>query len=136
MTTDSRTGEPITAAQARNGAFIWTVPNPLYFKIIDYEENPFLRPYNTVHFQIRFNHNLRKALEIHQCFLNFRVLTPLRAPTWRFLRIFSRHVLGYLNNLGVISLNDVINAVDYVLYDVFNNTLSVSESHIIKFNLY
>nr|UZH24601.1 replication enhancer protein [Chayote yellow mosaic virus]UZH24607.1 replication enhancer protein [Chayote yellow mosaic virus]UZH24613.1 replication enhancer protein [Chayote yellow mosaic virus]UZH24625.1 replication enhancer protein [Chayote yellow mosaic virus] len=132
---DLRTGELITAHQAQNSVFIWELTNPLYFKIVDHIERP-----NTNHdilsIQIRFNHNLRKALGIHKCFLNFRVWTTLRPQTGRFLRVFRTQVLKYLDSIHVISINFVIRAVAHVLNSVLTGTLDVIENHEIKFNIY
>nr|UZH24577.1 replication enhancer protein [Chayote yellow mosaic virus] len=132
---DLRTGELITAHQAQNSVFIWELTNPLYFKIVDHIERP-----NTNHdilsIQIRFNHNLRKALGIHKCFLNFRVWTTLRPQTGRFLRVFKTQVLKYLDSVHVISINFVIRAVAHVLNSVLTGTIDVIENHEIKFNVY
>nr|QDG02860.1 replication enhancer protein [Pepper yellow vein Mali virus]QDG02866.1 replication enhancer protein [Pepper yellow vein Mali virus] len=133
---DSRTGEHITARQAKNGVFIWEINNPLYFTITNHDVRPFNMNQDILTLQIRFNHNLRRALGIHKCFLNFKVWTTLRPQTGLFLRVFRFQVLKYLNNLGVISINNVIRAVDHVLYVVLVNTISVMENHEIKFNVY
>nr|QDG02962.1 replication enhancer protein [Pepper yellow vein Mali virus] len=133
---DSRTGEHITALQAKNGVFIWEINNPLYFTITNHDIRPFNMNQDILTLQIRFNHNLRRALGIHKCFLNFKVWTTLRPQTGLFLRVFRFQVLKYLNNLGVISINNVIRAVDHVLYVVLVNTISVMDNHEIKFNLY
>nr|AMB51337.1 replication enhancer [Tomato leaf curl Cameroon virus] len=133
---DSRTGELITAHQAWNGVFIWEIQNPLYFKITNHDERPFNYQHDIITVQIRFNHNLRKALGIHKCFLNFKVWTSLRPQTGRFLRVFRVQVLKYLENLGVISINAIIRAVDHVLYNVLESTNYVLEQHEIKFNIY
>nr|QDG02854.1 replication enhancer protein [Pepper yellow vein Mali virus] len=133
---DSRTGEHITARQAKNGVFIWEINNPLYFTITNHDVRPFNMNQDILTLQIRFNHNLRRALGIHKCFLNFKVWTTLRPQTGLFLRVFRFQVLKYLNNLGVISINNVIRAVDHVLYVVLVNTISVLENHEIKFNVY
>nr|QDG02908.1 replication enhancer protein [Pepper yellow vein Mali virus] len=133
---DSRTGEHITARQAKNGVFIWEINNPLYFTITNHDIRPFNMNQDILTLQIRFNHNLRRALGIHKCFLNFKVWTTLRPQTGLFLRVFRFQVLKYLNNLGVISINNVIRAVDHVLYVVLVNTISVMENHEIKFNVY
>ncbi|CAM91894.1 C3 protein [Tomato leaf curl Anjouan virus] len=133
---DLRTGEIITAAQTQSGVFIWEIQNPLYFKIIYHHSRPFNMNQDILLIQIRFNHNLRKELGIHKCFLNFKVWTSLRPQTGHFLRVFKVHVLRYLDRLGVVSINSVIKAVDYVLYDVLVNTLQVTENHEIKFNIY
>ncbi|CAM91926.1 C3 protein [Tomato leaf curl Namakely virus] len=133
---DLRTGELITAAQAQSGVFIWEIQNPLYFKIIDHSIRPFNMNHDIISIQIRFNHNIRKELGIHKCFLNFKIWTSLRPQTGRFLRVFRTQVLMYLDRLGIISINNVIRAVDYVLYDVLVNTLQVEENYEIKFNIY
>nr|QDG02890.1 replication enhancer protein [Pepper yellow vein Mali virus] len=133
---DSRTGEHITARQAKNGVFIWEINNPLYFTITNHDIRPFNMNQDILTLQIRFNHNLRRALGIHKCFLNFKVWTTLRPQTGLFLRVFRFQVLKYLNNLGVISINNVIRAVDHVLYVVLVNTISVMENHEIKFDVY
>nr|UFP62853.1 AC3 [African cassava mosaic virus] len=133
---DSRTGELITAPQAKNGVFTWEITNPLYFEITNHDARPGNMNHDIITLQIRFNHNIRKALGIHKCFLNFKVWTTLRPPTGLFLRVFRYQVLKYLNMIGVISINTVLRAVDHVLYDVLLNTLQVTEQHEIKFNLY
>nr|AIP89640.1 replication enhancer [East African cassava mosaic Kenya virus] len=133
---DSRTGELITAPQAKNGVFTWAITNPLYFDITNHDKRPGNMNHDIITLQIRFNHNIRKALGIHKCFLNFKVWTTLRPPTGLFLRVFRYQVLKYLDMIGVISINTVIKAVDHVLYDVLLNTLQVTEHHAIKFNLY
>ncbi|BAB86388.1 C3 protein [Tobacco leaf curl Kochi virus] len=133
---DSRTGATITAAQAWNGAYIWTVPNPLYFKITSHAQRPFNMEQDIITIQIQFNHNLRNQLEIHKCFLCFKIWTHLHPQTSHFLRVFKTQVLKYLDNLGVISINNVIRAVDHVLYNVLEKTEYVQSSHDIKFKLY
>nr|AWD84447.1 replication enhancement protein [Tomato leaf curl virus] len=133
---DSRTGEPITAAQAGNGAYIWEVPNPLYFKITDHVNRPFTTNMDILTIRIQFNYNLRKALGLHKCFLTFRIWTTLHPQTGLFFRVFKTQVLKYLNNLGVISINLVIKAVNYVLYNVMTHTTFVDNIQIIKFKLY
>nr|CAJ78192.1 AC3 protein [East African cassava mosaic virus] len=133
---DSRTGELITAPQARNGVFTWDITNPLYFEITNHDKRPGNMNHDIITLQIRFNHNIRKALGIHKCFLNFKVWTTLRPQTGLFLRVFRYQVFKYLDMIGVISINTVLQAVDHVLYDVLLNTLQVTEQHAIKFNLY
>nr|CAJ78156.1 AC3 protein [East African cassava mosaic virus] len=133
---DSRTGELITAPQAKNGVFTWEITNPLYFEITNHDKRPGNMTHDIITLQIRFNHNLRKALGIHKCFLNFKVWTTLRPPTGLFLKVFRYQVLKYLDMIGVISINTVLQAVEHVLYDVLLNTLQVTEQHAIKFNLY
>ncbi|CAE05933.1 AC3 protein [Indian cassava mosaic virus-[Ker2]] len=133
---DSRTGELITAAQAMNGVFIWEVTNPLYFKIIQHDNRPFEMNMDIITIQIRFNHNLRKALGLHQCWMDFKVWTTLQTQTWRFLRVFKTQVLKYLDRLGIICINTVVHAVEHVLYNVIAGTDNVEQSNLIKFNVY
>nr|AWV91707.1 C3 [Hollyhock leaf curl virus] len=133
---DSRTGEPITAAQAWSGAYIWEVPNPLYFKILSHDKRPFTMTTDIIKIRIQFNYNLRRALGVHKCFLTYRIWTTLRPPTGLFLRVFKTQVLEYLNNLGVISINSIIRAVEHVLYNKLEQTMYVEQSSEIKFDLY
>nr|UOQ23369.1 replication enhancer protein [Crassocephalum yellow vein virus] len=133
---DSRTGEAITAAQAESGVYIWTVKNPLYFKIINHQNRPFLMKEDIITIQIQFNYNLRKALGIHKCFLVYRIWMTSQPQTGRFLRVFRTQVLKFLNNLGVISLNNVIRTIDHVLWNVLQHIVYVDQSYSIKFNLY
>ncbi|ADK73490.3 replication enhancer protein [Ageratum enation virus-Papaver somniferum] len=133
---DSRTGELITAAQAENGVFIWEIQNPLYFKITDHQNRPFLMKEDIITVQIQFNYNLRKALGIHKCFLVYRIWMTSQPQTGRFLRVFKTQVLKYLNNLGVISINNVIRSVDHVLWGVLEHNVYVEQSYSIKFNIY
>nr|AAW50874.1 replication associated protein [Pepper leaf curl Bangladesh virus] len=133
---DSRTGALITAAQAKNGVFIWEITNPLYFKITEHHNRPFLRNRDIITVQIRFNHNLRKALGIHKCFLTLRIRTTLQPRTGHFLGVFRTQVLQFLNNFAVISINNVIRAVRHVLWNVIAHTIHVQQWYSIKYNIY
>nr|CBA18080.1 replication enhancer [Cleome leaf crumple virus] len=131
---DSRTGELITAPQAENGVYTWEITNPLYFKIYDRVEvlSSTTRVY---HVQIRFNHNLRRALALHKAFLNFQVWTvSVTASGQTYLNRFKHLVLWYLNNVGVISLNNVIRAVTFATDRPY--VRRVRENHSIQFKLY
>nr|QEL50655.1 replication enhancer protein [Cotton leaf curl Gezira virus] len=132
---DSRTGELITAHQAENGVLIWEIDNPLYFKTIK-EIRLTHGDQTMVEMQIRFNYNLRKALGIHKCFLNFKVWTTSRPLTGLFLNVFRKQILRMLYTLGVISINNVIRAVNHVLYDVLKTTVECEFSHNIQIKLY
>nr|ACO83233.1 C3 [Tomato leaf curl Sulawesi virus] len=136
MAVDLRTGEYITATQVQSGVYIWMVPNPLYFKVLKHKTRSFNNSWDYIEIQIQFNHNLRRALGIHKCFLIFRIWTHLRPLTWHFLRVFKYNVCKFLNSLGVVSVNNVIRAVDHVLWNVIQETMYVDMLHIIKFNLY
>ncbi|QMV80666.1 replication enhancer protein [Tomato golden net virus] len=131
---DSRTEERITRRQAENGVYTWEVHNPLYFKITNVEV---LLHANTrvYHIQIRFNHNLRRALHLHKSFLNFQIwTTSLTASGTTYLTRFKYLVLLYLDRLGVISINNVIRAVRFATDKSYVNY--VLEDHSIKFNIY
>nr|WKW49321.1 replication enhancer [Euphorbia severe leaf golden mosaic virus] len=131
---DSRTGELITAPQAENGVYIWEITNPLYFKIT-HVETPLYTNTRIYHIQIRFNHNLRKALDLHKAFLNFQVwTTSLTASGTTYLNRFKHLVLLYLDQLGVISINNVIRAVNFATDRSYVN--HVLEDHSIKFKIY
>nr|QIH45385.1 replication enhancer protein [Malvastrum yellow mosaic virus] len=133
---DLRTGEPITAAQAWSGAYIWEVQNPLYFKILRHDNRPFTMNMDIITIRIQFNYNLRRALRVHKCFLTYRIWTTLHPPIGLFLRVFKTQVLKYLNNLGVISINSIIRAVNHVLWNKIKQTMYVDMNSEIKFDLY
>nr|WCC61595.1 replication enhancer protein [Alternanthera yellow vein virus]WCC61601.1 replication enhancer protein [Alternanthera yellow vein virus]WCC61607.1 replication enhancer protein [Alternanthera yellow vein virus] len=133
---DSRTGECITAAQAENGVYTWELTNPLYFKITKHISRPYFQNHDIITVQIQFNYNLRKALGIHKCFLTCQIWTRLQPQTLSFLRVFKTQIMKYLGNLGVICINNVIRAINHVLWDVLHHTLNVNFNHIIKFNIY
>ncbi|APW35677.1 replication enhancer protein [Pea leaf distortion virus] len=133
---DLRTGGPITAAQAWSGAYIWEVPNPLYFKILSHDNRPFTMNMDIIKIRIQFNYNLRRALGVHKCFLTYRIWTTLHPQTGLFLKVFKTQVLKYLTNLGVISINSIIRAVDHVLWKKIEQTMYVNMTSEIKFDLY
>nr|QHA25132.1 replication enhancer protein [Tomato yellow spot virus]QHA25140.1 replication enhancer protein [Tomato yellow spot virus] len=131
---DSRTGELITAPQAENGVYIWEITNPLYFKIYLVEDLMYTTT-RMYHIQIRFNHNLRRALDLHKAFLNFQVwTTSLTASGTTYLNRFRHLVMLYLDRLGVITINNVIRAVRFATDRSYVN--HVLENHSIKFKLY
>ncbi|CAD12419.1 AC3 protein [Squash leaf curl Yunnan virus] len=117
---DSRTGELLTATQSESGVYIWTVKNPLYFKITRHTESPFWRNHDIITLQIQFNNNLRKALGIHKCFLVCKIWTHLHPQTSRFLVVFKYQCNKYLDKLGVIIINNV---------NVLEGTIDVIEDH-------
>nr|UFP63036.1 AC3 [East African cassava mosaic Malawi virus] len=134
---DLRTGELITAPQAMNGVYTWEINNSQYaFTITRHQQRPWNMTQDIITLQIRFNHNIRKALVIHKVFFNFKVWTTLRPPTGLFLKVFRYQVLKYLDMIGVISINTVLRAADHVLFNVLLNTLQVTVQHEIKFNVY
>ncbi|ADV15517.1 replication enhancer [Sida mosaic Bolivia virus 2] len=131
---DSRTGELITVPQAENGVYIWEITNPLYFKIYHVEDLVYTRT-RVYHVQIRFNHNLRRALHLHKAYFNFQVWTiSVRASGKTYLNRFKYLVLMYLDELGVISINNVIRAVRHATNKSYVN--HVLENHSIKFKIY
>nr|QWB14651.1 replication-enhancer protein [Tomato yellow spot virus] len=131
---DSRTGELITVPQAENGVYIWEISNPLYFKI-NLVEDLMYTTTRVYHIQIRFNHNLRRALDLHKAFLNFQVwTTSLTASGTTYLNRFRHLVMLYLDRLGVITINNVIRAVRFATDRSYVN--HVLENHSIKFKIY
>nr|AOV62455.1 replication enhancer protein [Malvastrum bright yellow mosaic virus]AOV62461.1 replication enhancer protein [Malvastrum bright yellow mosaic virus]AOV62467.1 replication enhancer protein [Malvastrum bright yellow mosaic virus] len=131
---DSRTGELITVHQAENGVYIWEIENPLYFKIYRVKDHLYTRT-RVYHVQIRFNHNLRRALDLHKAFLNFQVwTTSMTASGSTYLARFRHLVILYLDQLGVISINNVIRAVRFATDRAYVNY--VLENHSIKFKFY
>nr|QBY34640.1 replication enhancer protein [Chilli leaf curl virus] len=133
---DSRTGELITAAQAENGVYTWKVPNSLYFKVTEHDNRPFLMNHDIITVRVQFNHNLRKALGIHKCFMGFRICMTSQPQTGHFLGVFKTQVIKYLDRLGVISINNVVRAFKHVLYDVLHHIVYVGPSYSIKFKFY
>nr|AMW87011.1 replication enhancer [Sida golden yellow vein virus] len=131
---DSRTGELITARQAENGVYIWEIENPLYFKIYRVEELLYTRT-KVYHIQIRFNRNLRRVLGLHKAYLNFQVwTTSMTASGLTYLVRFRQLVNMYLDDLGVISINNVIRAVQFATDTAY--VKYVIENHEIKFKFY
>nr|ALK03424.1 replication enhancer protein [Sida golden mosaic Honduras virus] len=131
---DSRTGELITAPQAENGVYIWEIENPLYFRMYRVED-PIYTNSRIYNIQIRFNHNLRRALHLHKAYLNFQVWTiSMTASGSTYLARFRHLVNLYLDRLGVISINNVIRAVRFATDRSYIN--HVLENHSIKFKLY
>ncbi|ADR77523.1 replication enhancer [Sida golden yellow vein virus-[Jamaica:Liguanea2:2008]] len=130
----SRTGELITARQAENGVYIWEIENPLYFKIYWVEDQIYTRT-RVYHIQIRFNHNLRRALGLHKAYLNFQVwTTSMTASGSTYLARFGQLVNEYLYQLGVIGINNVIRAVRFATAKPY--VTHVLENHEIKFKFY
>nr|UFT26542.1 replication enhancer protein [Cabbage leaf curl virus] len=131
---DSRTGESITAHQAESSVFIWAVPNPLFFRI-HHVENPLFTRTRIYHIEVRFNHNLRRALGLHKAYFNFQVwTTSMRASGQRYLNRFKLLVMSYLDSLGVIGINNVIRAVRFATDKSY--VTDVLENHEIKFKIY
>nr|ALB26156.1 replication enhancer protein [Okra enation leaf curl virus] len=133
---DSRTGERITAAHTRNGVFIWEVPNPLFFKILSHENSKYTTNMDILTMRIQFNYNLQRALGVHKCFLTPWVGTTFHPPNGLFLRVFVNQVPEYPNNLGVISINLVMKAVELVLYSVIQQKGYVDQYSDLKVHLY
>ncbi|AAG15548.1 replication-enhancer protein [Tomato rugose mosaic virus] len=131
---DSRTGELITAHQAENGVYTWEISNPLYFKMYNVEDILYTRT-RVYHVQIRFNHNLRRVLGLHKAYLNFQIwTTSLRASGMTYLNRFKYLLMLYIDQLGVISVNNVIRAVRFATDRQYVN--AVLENHSIKVKIY
>nr|CRI68599.1 Replication enhancer protein [Pepper huasteco yellow vein virus] len=131
---DLCTGVPITAFQALNGVFIWELQNPLYFKIT-LVETPMFTPCMVFHIHVKANHNMRRALGLHKAYFNFQVWTTLTTISGQiYLNRFKLLVMYYLDNLRVISVNNVIRAVSFATDKRYVN--AVLENHEIIYKLY
>nr|QHU79282.1 replication enhancer protein [Opuntia virus 1]QHU79396.1 replication enhancer protein [Opuntia virus 1]QHU79402.1 replication enhancer protein [Opuntia virus 1]QHU79414.1 replication enhancer protein [Opuntia virus 1]QHU79420.1 replication enhancer protein [Opuntia virus 1] len=131
---DSRTGDPITPYQAEIGTFIWKVPNPLYMKLLFTGDNTQGQLFRI---RIQANHNLRKQLGLHKCWIQTEILTTLKTAIGSsFLTRFKFHVLFYLHNLGVVSINNIARAI-YYFFDVSKYVYEIRNTQYdIKFLLY
>ncbi|AAD20639.1 replication enhancer protein [Mungbean yellow mosaic India virus] len=114
---DFRTGENITAAQLRSGVYIWEVQNPLSFKIMHH--SPILAESRMNGHQAAhmFNHRLKKALGMHKCFLDLKLYHYMKATSGMILSIFRNQLFKFLNNLGVISLANILYFASDFLYN-------------------
>nr|WIF18896.1 C3 [Soybean stay-green associated virus] len=130
--TDYRTGESITHIQMISSVYYDTLNNPISFKL-ERDWQTTTHPYRQA-FQIRvmFNHNLRKALGLHKCWLHLKVWTTLTTagPTSVLSRI-RFHIMYYLSNLGVISIKDVIDSLHYVI----DTCVWINQMYINNFNI-
>lgn len=133
---DERTREELSYTQCINATLFETVPNPLYFVVLKHEERPFLKPFNIIEVQIRFNGNLRRQLSIHKCCINYKIWTTLTASPEAFLDRFKYIVMNYLDNLGMISINNVVKAVQYFYDRYANHILQIEQTESIMFNLF
>nr|QQL11608.1 replication enhancer protein [Mungbean yellow mosaic India virus] len=133
---DFRTGEYITAAQLKSGVYIWEVQNPLSFKIMHH--SPILAGSRMMvtRLRIMFNHGLKKALGMHKCFLDSKLYHYLTATSGMILLIFRRQLFKFLNNLGVISLANILYFVSDFLYVKLHSGSDVSFTHNAQYKLY
>ncbi|WAB58491.1 replication enhancer protein [Cajanus scarabaeoides yellow mosaic virus] len=92
---DLRTGELITASQANNGAYIWGITNPLSFKVLTHESPWDITTMNRTVVRIMFNHQLKKALGMHKCFLDLTIYHRFKTTSGRILIIFRNQLLRY-----------------------------------------
>nr|UFP62829.1 AC3 [African cassava mosaic virus] len=133
---DLRTGELIIVPQAKKGVYTWEINIPKYFLITKHQQRPFLMNQDIINVQVRFNHNLRKELGIHKCFLNFKIWTTLQPLTGLFLRVFRYQGVKFLYNLGVIATNNVLIAAAHVLFKVTHKNIACNLTHEIKFKVF
>nr|ALF37776.1 replication enhancer [Beet curly top virus] len=131
---DFRTEEPITLQQATNSIPVDLVPNPLYLKLRDFFRSG---PVYQLKVQIRLNHNLRKYVNLHKCWIDLTITVSHRTLTGdRFLRVLKKRLEIYLDNLGLICINNVIRGLNHVLYEEFNFVSSVIQYTSIAMKLY
>nr|WLD47585.1 replication enhancer protein [Rhynchosia yellow mosaic virus] len=134
---DSRTGENITAAQQANGVYIWDVTNPLSFKIVHHDNALLGSNLKKTQIRIMFNHQLKKALGMHKCFLDLTIYHQWIHSSGRILLTFKNMLIRFLNKLSVISIQTVLTGCRNVLCDqlkVANDDVTLS--HDIKYNIY
>nr|APB53956.1 replication enhancer [Beet curly top virus] len=132
--TDLRTEVPITLQQATKSTPTTSVPNPLFFKLLGFER------YGTIYqlkVQMRFNHNLRKSLNLHKCWIDMTITGSHRTLTGdRFLRVLKNQVDREIKKRSSLSINIVIEILNHVLYYVFNFVNSVIQYTSIAMKLY
>nr|ALF37706.1 replication enhancer [Beet curly top virus] len=131
---DFRTEEPITLEQATKSTPTTSVLNPLYFKLLWFER------YGTVYqlkVQMRFNHNLRKSLNLHKCWIDMTITGSHRTLTGdRFLRVLKTQVDREIKKRSSLSINIVTEILNHVLYSTFNFVDSVIQYTSIAMKLY
>nr|APB54187.1 replication enhancer [Beet curly top virus] len=131
---DFRTEEPITLEQATKSTPTTSVPNPLYFKLLWFER------YGTVYqlkVQMRFNHNLRKSLNLHKCWIDMTITGSHRTLTGdRFLRVLKTQVDREIKKRSSLSINIVTEILNHVFYSTFNFVDSVIQYTSIAMKLY
>nr|AMD16491.1 replication enhancer [Beet curly top virus]AMD16533.1 replication enhancer [Beet curly top virus]WGU24675.1 replication enhancer [Beet curly top virus] len=132
--TDFRTELPITLEQATKSTPTTSVPNPLYFKLLWFER------YGTIYqlkVQMRFNHNLRKSLNLHKCWIDMTITGSHRTLTGdRFLRVLKNQVDREIKKRSSLSINIVIQILNHVLYSIFNFVDSIIQYTSIAMKLY
>ncbi|AAN06929.1 replication enhancer [Beet mild curly top virus - [Worland4]] len=132
--TDFRTELPITMEQATKSTPTTSVPNPLYFKLLWFER------FGTIYqlkVQMRFNHNLRKSLNLHKCWVDLTITGSHRTLTGdRFLRVLKNQVDREIKKRSSLSINIVIEILNHVLYSTFNFVDSVIQYTSIAMKLY
>nr|AMD16414.1 replication enhancer [Beet curly top virus] len=132
--TDFRTELPITLEQATKSTPTTSVPNPLYFKLLWFER------YGTIYqlkVQMRFNHNLRKSLNLHKCWIDMTITGSHRTLTGdRFLRVLKNQVDREIKKRSSLSINIVIQILNHVLYSIFNFVDTVIQYTSIAMKLY
>nr|UVN12623.1 replication enhancer protein [Horsegram yellow mosaic virus] len=133
---DFRTGDNITAAQLRNGVYIWEVRNPLSFKILQHRPMGAGSRMVVTQFRLMINHALKKALQMHKCFLDLKLYHYMTATSGMILSIFRNQLFRYLNNLGVISIGNVLNGASHILYEKLHLVEDVSFTHNVQYKLY
>nr|ALF37741.1 replication enhancer [Beet curly top virus] len=131
---DFRTEEPITLQQATNSIPVDLVPNPVYLKLQDFFRSG---PVYQLKVQIRLNHNLRKYVNLHKCWIDLTITVSHRTLTGdRFLRVLKKRLEIYLDNIGLICINNVIRGLNHVLYEEFNFVSSVIQNQSVAMKMY
>ena len=133
---DERTLEALTLSQCINGIYTWDISNPIYFRVVRHLQRPFDMNLDIIEIQIRFNNNLRRALKIHKCWIYFTFWTTLTPSAEGSISRFRFHVMNYLDQLGVISINNVIRAAQYFYARYERHIVQVGQKESIQLMLY
>nr|APP87727.1 Ren/C3 [Grapevine geminivirus A]ASJ80943.1 Ren/C3 [Grapevine geminivirus A] len=133
---DSRTGESLTSQQTQTGVYSWTLKNPLYVTIIQ-SWDIFLPKGKGFKIQFRANHNMRKALGLHKCWITYRVWTTLK--TFGLISLQNRirdRILSYFDSVGVISCKTLALGInEFMLKSSWISSFEMYSTDV-KFNLY
>nr|WDV40292.1 replication enhancer protein [Mungbean yellow mosaic India virus] len=133
---DFRSGEYITAVQLRSGVYIWEVQNPLSFRIMHHRPIRAGSRMMVTKLRIMFNHRLKKALGMHKCFLDLKLFHYLTATSGMILSIFRNQLFRFLNNLGVISLANILYFASDFLYKKLHLVEDERITHNVQYKLY
>ncbi|AUT11868.1 REn [Juncus maritimus associated virus] len=133
---DSRTGDTITAHQANSGIWFDELKNPINVNI-DKDWDIFPTFNKGFQVTVKFNHNLRKALGLHKCWITFKIWTTLKSFGKKSLEHRIRfHLMSFLDSCGVISINLMIRAINKLIAKCLWIVNIEEQRNIVMFNIY